>query len=139
MAKKDNTTKVYLSEREAADLWGRSLNAFRHAYRTTGRAPEEAGKVGGRRYWTERQFRPLTPAEKETPLPALLGVQEVCEVLGIRPRTLLYWRGLGKIRKPDGILAGQAFWVSGPSLLSEWEQHNRAEIERLEKARGRVA
>lgn len=110
--KKKKTAPFYLSEKQAAALYGRSINAFRVAVKL-GRAPAPAGKLGTRGYWIAPQFDELIHEAYRTPDKydhRVIGVKDIAAALELSARTVDNWRAAKQIRMADGMIGNQSYW-----------------------------
>ncbi len=110
--KKKKTAPFYLSEKQAAALYGRSINAFRVAVKL-GRAPQPAGKLGARGYWIAPQFDELFREDMKQPDAwdhRVIGVKDIAVALEISARTVDNWRAAKQIRMADGMIGNQSYW-----------------------------
>ena len=109
--KKKKTALFYLSEKQAAALYGRSINAFRVAVKL-GRAPAPAGKLGARGYWIAAQFEAETEVGRapDTWDHRVIGVKDIAAALEVSARTVDNWRSSKQIRMADGMIGNQSYW-----------------------------
>lgn len=110
--KKKKTTPFYLSEKQAAALYGRSINAFRVAVKL-GRAPAPAGKLGARGYWIAPQFDDELAESDRSPdmwNHRVIGVKDIAAALEVSARTVDNWRSSKQIRMADGMIGNQSYW-----------------------------
>lgn len=111
--KKKKTAPFYLSEKQAAALYGRSINAFRVAVKL-GRAPAPAGKLGARGYWIAPQFDEATTTLGQSRIAAwdhrVIGVKDIAAALEVSARTVDNWRSSKQIRMADGMIGNQSYW-----------------------------